>query len=403
VVDRWSALVRPKGAPLWEVDDLDSLPMPDYDEYAKVAEDADVSWLLPIEGSRGCWWDRTKRAGNAKSTCYFCNLNVQWGGYREKSVARVVDEMTALSDRHHTLRIAFVDNVLRSSGVLDFARAVAERERDFDCFYEMRAHVGPKELLAWRRAGLTQVQFGIEALSTSVLRRIGKGTTLIQNLQAMRTCHELGIRNGANLIYGFPGTTPEEIEETRQHMLSYAFSFQPLSFSRFQLGIDSTVDSLRSEFGVHGVRNLDLFRGAVPDELYDRIELFDLDFEIDEPAQDWTAVFDAGRRWTEFHASRTAPSLYYRDGGSYVVVADERSGDYFEGVFEGRARDVYLYCMEIRDRKKIAERFELDDRSVDELLAPFVEHRIMFSEGTKVLSLAVATDAFAAERRIAAS
>jgi ribosomal peptide maturation radical SAM protein 1 len=403
VVSRKSALVRPKGAPFWEVDDLDELPLPDYEEYASLAEGCGVSWLLPIEGSRGCWWDRTKRAQNPRSTCYFCNLNVQWGGYREKSVARVVEEMSTLSDRYHTLRVAFVDNVLRSSGVLDLARDIARCGKDFDFFYEMRAHVRPRELLALRQAGLTEVQFGIEALSTSMLRRIGKGTTLIQNLQAMRSCHELGIKNGANLIFGFPGTTADEIEETREHLLSDAFSYQPLSFSRFQLGIESTVDTLRSEFGVSAVRNLDLFRGAVPDDVYERVELFDLDFELNEPSQDWTPVFEAGKRWTEFHASRTSPALYYRDGGSFVVVVDERSGDYFEGVFEGLARDVYLYCMEIRDRRSIAERFDLDARRVDELVAPFLEHRLMFAEGAKCLSLAVATDPLVAARRIAHS
>jgi hypothetical protein len=61
------------------------------------------------------------------------------------------------------------------------------------------------------------------------------------------------------------------------------------------------------------------------------------------------------------------------------------------------------YCMEIRDRRSIAERFDLDARRVDELVAPFLEHRLMFAEGAKCLSLAVATDPLVAARRIAHS
>ena len=72
---------------------MDALPLPDYDEYAALAEKHGLLWLLSIEGSRGCWWDRSRRSGNARATCHFCNLNVQWMGYREKSVARLVAEV----------------------------------------------------------------------------------------------------------------------------------------------------------------------------------------------------------------------------------------------------------------------------------------------------------------------
>jgi len=95
-----------------ETRNLDDLPVPDYDEYAVLADEYGIGWALPIEGSRGCWWDRTKRAGNPKSTCYFCNLNVQWGGYRQKSVPRLVAEIDELSQRNRNLRLFFLDNVL---------------------------------------------------------------------------------------------------------------------------------------------------------------------------------------------------------------------------------------------------------------------------------------------------
>src|SRR5262249_8481668 len=90
-----------------ETRDLDDLPFPDYDEYGVLAEEYGIGWALPIEGSRGCWWDRSKRAGNPKSTCYFCNLNVQWGGYRQKSVPRLAAEIDELSRRYRNLRLFF--------------------------------------------------------------------------------------------------------------------------------------------------------------------------------------------------------------------------------------------------------------------------------------------------------
>ncbi len=42
---------------MWQVDDLDALPIPNYDAcYERVAPTG--HGFLPIEGSRGCWWDR---------------------------------------------------------------------------------------------------------------------------------------------------------------------------------------------------------------------------------------------------------------------------------------------------------------------------------------------------------
>jgi radical SAM superfamily enzyme YgiQ (UPF0313 family) len=123
---------------------------------------------------------------------------------------------------------------------------------------------------------LRKTQFGIEGLSTAFLRRIGKGTTVIQNLQAMRVCTELGIDNDANLIVDFPGSTPAEVAETARTILDYALGFSPLNVTRFHLGVDSTVDTLRAEFGLRNVRNKDLYRVGMPEDVWARLQLLDL-------------------------------------------------------------------------------------------------------------------------------
>ena len=64
--------------------DLDSLPMPEYEDYFRELENCSPHFKkaikyhlnIPVEGSRGCWWNK----------CTFCNLNTQYNGYREKSV-----------------------------------------------------------------------------------------------------------------------------------------------------------------------------------------------------------------------------------------------------------------------------------------------------------------------------
>jgi ribosomal peptide maturation radical SAM protein 1 len=405
VLSQANAAEHPGGATMWEVPNMDALPFPDFDEYAVRAETYGVDWHLPIEGSRGCWWDRTKKTGSSKSICYFCNLNLSWNGYREKSVERVVEELGVLSDKYKNLKTYFLDNIIRRTGVVELAEGIQSLGKDFEIFYEMRANVKPIELVAMYEAGLRRVQFGIEGLSTAWLKRIGKGTTLLQNLQAMRTCRELGIYNAANLISDFPGSTPDDVAETVDAIKTLALSFQPLRVVPFLLGTGSTVETLREEFGVINVRNRDNYGPALPETVKKRLHVLDLSFELAAPPASWQPVIDAVDHWEAVTRAK-APRLllYYRDGGSFLVVDDDRFEDFRSGTFEGLEREVYLYCMEIRTRDEVAHRFagRASAAGLDAILAQFVEFKIMATERERFLSLAIATSPHIAAKRIRA-
>jgi ribosomal peptide maturation radical SAM protein 1 len=395
-------------AELSEKGSLDELPLPDFDEYAARAEELELSWALPIEGSRGCWWDRTRRTGNAKDTCLFCNLNVQWAGYREKSPERLAAEMAALARRYSNLRAYFVDNVLRSSGIPELCDAVLATGMSFDIFYEMRVNLRPHDFLRLWEAGVTATQFGIESLSTSYLRRIGKGATVLQNLQAMRLCAEFRVANLANLITDFPGATQAEVDETVRALESSALGFQPLNLSKFMLGIESSVETLREQLGVTNVRNADIYRVALPPEVWSRLQLFDLTFDLVRPGVDWAPVVAAQERWLALHGTTRpiAPLLIYEDGGDFLVVRDRRFGPERGASFDEGARDIYLTCTEIHSFDQLARKYRahgIDDDDLKAALDHFVGERIMHEENGRYLSLAIARTPELAARRIRAA
>lgn len=411
VVAREQAAEHPDGAQMWEVGGLDELPMPDFTPYVELAKQLGFDWRLPIEGSRGCWWDRTRRNGNSKATCYFCNLNVQWNGYRQKSVERVIDEVKTLSERYTNTQIYFLDNIIRVEGIEDLASGLVGLHKDLEFFYEMRANVHPYELLVLWEAGLRGMQVGIEGLSTAYLRRIGKGTRTIQNLQVMKTCAELGISNAsANLITWFPGSTAEEVEETVRNIREFALAYEPCNLARFALGTDSTVDKRREEFGVANVRNKDWLRTGLPDDLWHRMHLFDLSYDDVGTTADWAPVEKACAAWRQLWETGLRPLLFYFDGGTFLRVIDRRagrSGAQPVRLLSARSRDIYLYCMEIRSFTEIASRFgfETDDqkRKLRVFLQQLVQWRLMFEEKNQYLSLALASSPQAAARRLRAS
>lgn len=390
-------------ASLREVPSLDDLPIPDFDAYAALAEEHRIDWLLPVEGSRGCWWDRTKRTGDPKATCFFCNLNVQWSGYREKSVARVVSEVDALTERYERARVFFLDNILRHRGEEALADGLASLGKDLELFYEMRANVRPHALLKLWEAGLSSTQFGIEGLSTSYLRRIGKGTTVIQNLEVMKICFELGIENGCNFIIDFPGSTEDEVAETVRNIERFALPYQPAQITGFQLGVESTLDRLRDEFGITEVRNSEIARIGLPAEVASRLQLFDLEFDPPAGSVSWDPVREAVARWSERHAAESrALLLSYRTGRDFLRIVDRRVA-HEEYTLSGASRDVYLYCTEIRSREAVLRRFAGSPRAeIEDTIASLVELDLLYEENGKLLALAVAATPQAAARRIRA-
>lgn len=404
VLSRRNLALHRGGVPLSEVPDLDALPLPDYSGYVERAEAANLVWKIPIEGSRGCWWDRGKRTGDAHNTCYFCNLNVQWNGYRQKSAARLAREIDELSTRYANPVLFFLDNIVRLKGIDELAALLRSHGKDYLAFYEMRAHASPYDVFCLWEIGLRWVQFGIEGLSSRYLKRIGKGTSTIQNLQAMRTCYELGIDNLANLIVDFPGSTPEEVEDSRANILQYGILYQPLRVVPFEIGIGSTVEQLRDEFGVTNVRNADFWKVGLPDEVYERLVMFNK--SSDFPKADWTPVREAVRTWrSAYHGSTHV--MTYTDGGSFLRVVDHRSGSPVSHVLRGKEREIYLQCMEITSRAELVAQFTdgtpAGASELDDILARLTGNLLMFREQDKYLALAPAPYPEVAARRIRAA
>src|SRR5678816_3635474 len=100
------------------------------------------------------------------------------------------DRIGVLADRYKNVRIRFTDSILRHKDVGVLAEGIKQHKKTFRIFMEIRASISPNDLLEINEAGTYLVQFGIEGLCTRYLKRIGKGTSTIQNLQAMRASLE---------------------------------------------------------------------------------------------------------------------------------------------------------------------------------------------------------------------
>ena len=374
---------------------LQKLPTPDFHEYFSLKQQlfdkAPFIPVIPIEFSRGCWWNR----------CNFCNLNLQWCGYRSKKAAQVLAEVQSLSQLHSCLDFTFTDNMLPPQESIQFFQATKELDSDLKFFAEIRSDMRPKPqpepFSIYSQGGLSTIQVGIESLSNSLLNRMNKGVSVIENICAMRNALECAITLNGNLITQFPGSTPAEVAETMEN-LKFIFPYTPLSIAAFFLGHDSPVANDPKKFGIKAItdhpNNCRLFPRAVLKNMHLLVNGYRGDRGFQKNL--WKPLVRMIGEWQNFHESRKEsairkPLLAYRDGVSFLIIRQEtEDGMVLNHRLQGLSRQIYLYCTEIRTKEEIAAEFQqMDFSKIQAFLDDLNRKRLLFTDDQKFLSLAV--------------
>ncbi len=385
-----SLKVKPAVRESAQVERLDSLPQPDFGSYFHELKELGGAMNLvpelPVEFSRGCWWGH----------CSFCNLNLQWCGYRRKSASRMVAEVRHLASTYGCLDFFFADNVLPVAESRVFFQEMAETATDFRFFAEMRGEQGA-DLEQAVRGGLTTVQVGIEALSTGLLARMRKGGSVIANLALMKRALACGLQLEGNLITEFPGTTPDEVTETLA-ALDFAWPFAPLHAAGFFLGHGSPMARQPEDFGIKANTVHPKARGLYPPETLALLPLLVQGYRGDLGVQRrlWRPVHRRLRQWRKFHHRRPAPPhllppLSYRDGGDFLLLRQETAdGQVLHHRLRGLSRRLYLACGEVRELDDLVRDFpDIARNALVHFLDEMAGKRLLFREGKRVLALAV--------------
>jgi ribosomal peptide maturation radical SAM protein 1 len=242
---------------------LGGAPTPDFREYFEQR----ARWLgpraearpveIPYETSRGCWWGQ-------KHHCTFCGLNGEGMGYREKPADRVVADLRAIAAAHGTRRISMTDNIMpRAYFRTLLPRLAAEPER-FDIFYEQKANLSLADVRALKDAGVTRIQPGMEALSSSLLRRMDKGVLARQNLMLLRYARSVGIGLEWNLLWGLPGDEPQAYDETLALMPLLRHLPPPVSIVHISIDRFSPYFEESEAHGISNVRPHPVYEDVFP-------------------------------------------------------------------------------------------------------------------------------------------
>jgi ribosomal peptide maturation radical SAM protein 1 len=379
--------------------EMDQLPVPDFSDYfnglEKSAAGRGVIPTLLFETSRGCWW-------GAKHHCTFCGLNGQSMAFRSKSAARALAELEYLVNTWGVELVEVVDNILDMKYFQDLLPALAAMNRPTQLFYEVKANLARKHVEMLRDAGVHRIQPGIESMSDHVLKLMRKGTTALKNIQLLKWCKEYGISADWNLLYGFPGETRDDYREMMSLLPAIKFlgapsAWGPVRMDRFSPYFDSA-----SEFGMQNVRPLLAYRHLYPfsDASLAKIAYY-FDYDYDSTIDPRGHANDVVKYLEEWKRQPEVGWLCYdiASDGTLALFDSRSDATVRELTFAGLERAAYEYCDEQRSLAAVVRylraRFpeaEFAETHVRAFLDSLVANRLMVTDGTYYLALAVRTN-----------
>ena len=239
-----------------QLDDLDQIPVPNYDDYFHQAVElhgADLSerclphWLL-FESSRGCYRFE-------KHPCTFCGLNKDSYGHRHKSAGKILQEIQELVDLHGMSSLMAVDTILPHTCIRDVLPVLAQSSApNVRFFYQVPPKLKTEELDLFVKAGVEGIQPGIETLSSPILKLVRKGTTALQNVCLLRDCLSRQINVTWNCLLGVPGDRKEHYEAMLSLIAKIEHLQPPTTWRAITIDRFSCYFNQPQDFGITDVR-----------------------------------------------------------------------------------------------------------------------------------------------------
>jgi ribosomal peptide maturation radical SAM protein 1 len=315
--------------------------------------------------------------------------------YRAMEPPRAVSLIEGLAARyaHRTGSFECVDNILPREYV-DGVFGTLRLPEHVSMFYEVKADLTEYQIARLARGGVRRIQPGIEALATSTLKLMRKGTTAFNNIRFLMHCKTHDVSPFWNLLVGFPGETVEVYETYLDiipdlHHLPPPSGAFPVRFDRFSPYFTSA-----KEYGLD-LKPFDFYEFCYPfpeQSLKQMAYYFqDTNYQakyLNDLAGSLSSLRKAVGRWRAFWENgdaAQAPRLQLHSMPDGDVVEDTRSGQPKRIAITAEERDLLRETTNPADEQQIRARF-------GDTLDVVRRKRLVFSERGRVLSLVFLPD-----------
>lgn len=199
--------IKTKEAPF--ENDLDSIPFPARDlmNNSLYLRPDNGEMIATIQASRGC-----------PNDCIYCLSPVCSGKVlRKRTPENIVDELQECVTKHGLREFFFRADTFtyNKKWTLEICRLIKERGLDISWCANSRTKPIDLEILQkMKEAGCWMIAFGLESASDESLKIMKKGTTVKDNIKAVRLAQQVGIKVFGYYIIGLPWETREDFDNT---------------------------------------------------------------------------------------------------------------------------------------------------------------------------------------------
>ncbi len=147
-------------------------------------------------------------------SCAFCSK--VWGKtVRFRSAENIIDEVEECINRYDIHAFSIRDDTFTLNRKRLFE--ILDGFKKLDIFWRCLTRVDQVDketLVAMKDAGCVQIVYGLESGNQGILNNLCKGTTVEQNIEAIKLTKDAGIKAKAAVIVGNPGETWDTVQDT---------------------------------------------------------------------------------------------------------------------------------------------------------------------------------------------
>jgi len=380
--------------------DLNNSPIPDFSDFYK---DLDLLFKnhrvevtvdrIPIETSRGCWWGE-------KNQCVFCGIHSENIKYRYRKAEKVIEILDQLYLEWKNESFYFSDYILPYQYYKTLLPKLAEDKKPYKISTEIKANISAKQMSLLSKAGFIEIQPGIESFSTSILKKMNKGVSAIQNVYILLLAERNNIVVNYNLLFGLPDETENEVNEMLNQLPKLFHLMPPSNCTEIQITRFSPLQSFPLKFNISPSQYENYYDLIFSKEYCkeNNINLNDYAYYFERPyeyAPRLTKLYKKLQllaiKWKKEKLSRDV-HLIYETMQDTILISDTRK--HREPIFyqlDEKESLVFIHCIEpvssINLRKNLGGKIGIN--KIRDILKKFHEMQIIFNDKDKFLVLAL--------------
>ena len=191
--------------------------------------------VLPIRTSSTCYYGACAFCTHQQNSCYY-----------EYPLDYIKNTIIRSGAKH----FFFIDDMIHKKRLVDIANEIKDLKLTWSCQLRPGKELDKETMQILFDSGLKSIIWGVESGNDRILKLMRKTTNKLDISKVLKDSHDVGIKNGVYIMFGFPTETKDEFLETINFLEENSDNIDIVSTSIFGLQKGSVVYERPDLFGI---------------------------------------------------------------------------------------------------------------------------------------------------------